>query len=57
LKTTLPDLPADRYAHLAELVGPEIWRILAHDTGTGFPSSATVAEIIRLLATRAEVTR
>ncbi len=57
MKTTLPDLPADRYAEFAELVEPEIWRILAHATGTGFPSSATVTEIVRLLAARAEVTR
>jgi hypothetical protein len=57
MKTSLPDLPADRYAHLAELVGPEHWRILAHSARTGFPSSATVAKIVRLLAARAEGTR
>jgi hypothetical protein len=57
MKTNLPDLPADLYAELAELVGPEIWRILAHSARTGFPSSLTVAEIVRLLATRAEATR
>jgi hypothetical protein len=57
MRTTLPDCPADCYAGLAELVDPEMWRILAHDAGCGFPSSATVAEIVRLLSHRSEINR
>ena len=57
MRLNMPDLPTDLYAELAEISEPEVWRILAAAAGCGFPSSLTVAEIVRLLATRAEVTR